>query len=177
MLTDQRLVYKSKRGDQSAFKQIYETHFDKMLTVAISLLRDHGEAEDVVQEVFANFIDGLHEFELRSSLKGFLATCVVNRCRDHLRKQKRRSRVYTQADRTQIPQNSPIHSAAGAELLEAALCAFDQLPYEQREAISLKIHAQMTFRAMAKHLNLSLGTVQARYRYGLNHMRKQLNGK
>jgi DNA-directed RNA polymerase specialized sigma24 family protein len=55
--------------------------------------------------------------------------------------------------------------------------ALARLPCEQREVITLRIHAGLTFRAMARALKVSLGTVQSRYRYGINNLKAALNGE
>jgi RNA polymerase sigma-70 factor (ECF subfamily) len=52
--------------------------------------------------------------------------------------------------------------------------ALRRLPYEQQEVITLHIHAGLTFRALARALRVPLGTVQSRYRYGLNNLRMEL---
>lgn len=53
MLAEDRvLIWRSKRGDQQAFDRIYDKYLDTLLTVALSLLGDMGQAEDAVQDVF-----------------------------------------------------------------------------------------------------------------------------
>ena len=46
-----------------------------------------------------------------------------------------------------------------------------KLPAEQREVVSLHIHGQMKFREIAQQLELSINTVQSRYRYGIEKLR------
>jgi len=52
-----------------------------------------------------------------------------------------------------------------------------ELPYEQREAIALRIHGNLGFRQIADLQNVSTKTVQSRYRYGLDKLRSTLNGE
>jgi RNA polymerase sigma-70 factor (ECF subfamily) len=176
MLEDYILVLRSKRGDHQAFDLIYRKYLDALLTVAMTLVGNAGDAEDVVQEVFMSLVQALSTFELRSNLRSFLAVCVANRCRDLLRKRSK-----TVPDRT-----GAIPAAAVCEPLEMAICSerigrlrapFIRLPYEQREVIALHIHTGLTFRAMARALGVPLGTVQSRYRYGLNTLKVLLNGQ
>ena len=51
------------------------------------------------------------------------------------------------------------------------------LPYEQREAVTLRLHADMKFREIARHQNVSIKTVLSRYQYGLDKLRVILNGE
>jgi len=55
--------------------------------------------------------------------------------------------------------------------------AMTELPYEQREAIALRIHGNLRFRQIAELQNVSTKTVQSRYRYGLDKLRSTLNGE
>ncbi len=178
MLAEDRvLIWKSKRGDQRVFDRIYHKYLDTMLTVAVSLLGDTSEAEDVVQDVFVKLIETLDRFQLRGSLKAFLATCVANRARDQLRKRMRKDRAGARLPEGHAQVTEPLERAMLSEDLLRAQLALSQLPYEQREVVTLKIHGGLSFRALAQQLELPLGTVQGRYRYGLDRLRKLLNGE
>ncbi len=176
MLDDPILLWRSKRGDRKAFDLLYERHLDTLLTVAMSLLGNAGDAEDAVHEVFASFIESLDTITLRSSLRSFLAVCVANKSRDVLR---RRNRPLLNP-RGEVPPSEapePLDLVIHSEQVNRLADALARLPYEQREVITLRIHAGLTFRAMARALKVSLGTVQSRYRYGLNNLKTALNGE
>jgi len=176
MLNDPILLWRSKRGDRRAFDLLYQRHLDTLLTVAMHLLGSASDAEDAVQEVFASFIESLDTLTLRSNLRSFLAVCVANRSRDMLR---RRNRPVVdprgQAAPAEAPE--PLELVIHNEQVRRLVDALAELPYEQREVITLHIHAGLTFRAMARALKISLGTVQSRYRYGLNNLKAALNGE
>ena len=176
MLDDPILLWRSKRGDRQAFDLLYERHLDTLLTVAMSLLGNAGDAEDAVQEVFASFIESLDTITLRSNLRNFLAVCVANKSRDMLR---RRNRPLADPRGTAAPAEAPepLDLVIRSEQVHRLADALARLPYEQREVITLRIHAGLTFRAMARALKVSLGTVQSRYRYGLNNLKTALNGE
>ena len=178
MLAEDRvLIWRSKRGDQQAFDRIYDKYLDTMLTVALSLLGDMDQAEDTVQDVFVKLIKTLDRFQLRGSLKAFLATCVANRARDQLRKHRRKDRAEGAMQENPVPATEPLERVMISEDMLRAQAALAQLPYEQREIVILKIHGGMSFRALARQLELPLGTVQGRYRYGLHRLRSLLNGE
>jgi RNA polymerase sigma-70 factor (ECF subfamily) len=176
MLDDPILLWRSKRGDRKAFDLLYERHLDRLLTVAMHLLGNASDAEDAVQEVFASFIESLDTITLRSSLRNFLAVCVANKSRDMLR---RRSRPLADPLGAAPPPDAPetLELVTHSEQVRCLVDALARLPYEQREVITLHIHAGLTFRAMARALDISLGTVQSRYRYGLNNLKTALNGE
>jgi RNA polymerase sigma-70 factor (ECF subfamily) len=173
MLKDRILIRKAKRGERWALDQIYERYRDVLLTVAMSLLGDPEQAQDVIQDVFVKFVESLDGFELRGKLRGYLATCVANRARDRLRQLSRDDCV--EQDNQGMLQDQPLELIIRNEQLYRLGKALAQLPYEQREVIALKVQGGLSFRAIARQLETCLGTVQSRYYYGLDRLRKQLN--
>ena len=92
MVEDRLLIWRLKRGRQDALCRIYEKYRDDLLRIAAGLLGEKSDAEDVVHEVFLTFIKNISGFTLTGSLKGYLATCTVNRVRNiHRRKDRHRS--------------------------------------------------------------------------------------
>jgi RNA polymerase sigma factor (sigma-70 family) len=149
-----------------------------MLTVAMSLLGDVNSAEDVVQDVFVRFAESLSGFELRGSLKAFLATCVANRSRNLMRQTSRQANTVARFENTgSTSTGSPLDLVLKHESLSRLQGALLTLPPEQREILILKTQGGLSFRALARELNLSLGTVQSRYRYGLDRLRSLMNGE
>ena len=176
MLEDRLLLWKFKHGSREAFRLIYEKYADGLLTVAANLLNDKADAEDVVQDVFISFVQSVQKFHLRGSLKGYLATCVANRSRDYLRKNRRRQTLtVNQADKATTDVKSPVQLVLRSEQLQRLSRAVAELPYEQREAIVLRLHGKMRFKAIAGLQNISIKTAQSRYRYGLDKLRSLLN--
>ena len=172
MLEDQILWWRSKRGSRRAFDLIYQKYVDMMLAVALHLLGNAGDAEDVVQEVFTSLVEAPQTLELHGSLKGFLAICVANKSRDVLR--RRKLAPAGRDDREPVAVDEPLGLVIRNEQILRLREALRRLPYEQQEVITLRIHAGLTFRAMARALQVPLGTVQSRYRYGLNSLRMEL---
>ena len=175
MLEDRILLWKTKRGDKSAFDTLYDRYVDTLLTIGRNLLGNADEAEEVVQDVFASFVESLASFELRGSLKGFLAICVANRARDALRKRSRVASTEYEAPPKRVSE--PLELMIRSEQIDRLQQALAELPAEQREIIVLKVHAGLSFRVMARELGMALGTVQNRFRYGIDRLRRSLNGE
>jgi RNA polymerase sigma factor (sigma-70 family) len=178
MLEDKLLLWKFKRGNKDAFRLIYEKYVDDLLTLAANLLNDKARAEDVVQDVFISFVQSVEKFHLRGSLKGYLATCVANRARDYMRRNKRQQAI-SLGEAEQVTSNikSPVQLAINNEELQKINQAITGLAYEQREAIMLRLHGQMRFREIAQLQNVSVKTALSRYRYGLDKLKSTLNGE
>ena len=177
MLEDELLKWKFRRGSREALARIYEKYLDSMLTLAAGLLNDVGQAQDVVHDVFVSFARSAPGFQLRGSLSGYLATSVVNRVRDYQRRRCRQvagsSRRIEPARELAPPDDTVIFTEQAGRLSEVIA----ELPEEQREVVLLRLTADMKFRDIAKLQQVSINTVQGRYRYGLDRLRSMLNGE
>jgi len=178
MLEDRLLLWKFKRGSRDAFRTIYEKYAGDMLTLAGNLLDDKVGAEDIVQDVFIKLVESIGTFHLTGNLKSYLTTCVANRSRDCIRRRiRQRNAMAKQAEKTPAGIKSAVHLAINSEQLLKLSNAMTELPYEQREAIALRIHGRLRFRQIAELQNVSTKTVQSRYRYGLDKLRSTMNGE
>jgi RNA polymerase sigma-70 factor (ECF subfamily) len=176
MLEDELLKWKFRRGSREALARIYEKYLDSMLTLAMGLLNDVSEAEDVVHDVFVSFARSVPGFRLRGSLGGYLATSVVNRIRDRRRQQRRRTcrdAGFCVPNESAGPDQTVIFTEQAGRLNAAVA----QLPEEQREVVLLRLAMDMKFRDIAKVQQTSVNTVLGRYRYGLNRLKSMLNGE
>lgn len=174
MLEDRILIWQCRNGSEEALCRIYTKYKDFMLTLAKGMLIDHATAEDVVQDVFVRFAGSVKQFQLRGSLKGYLATCVSNRARDLMRAGKRRSRPADPIEPTGLEVGTPERSAMEREEIGQLRVALEQIPYEQREVVLLRLKGGMTFRKIAEHAGVSTSTVHGRYRYGLAKLKSLL---
>lgn len=178
MIEDELLKWKFKQGSTEALSCIYEKYLDDLLTLAAGLLRDPNEAEDIVQDVFVSFAKSAKTFKLRGSLKAYLATSVVNRVRDRMRKWRTESLGRDRHDHeADVDLRGPEKSLIYSEQWQRVIRAMDELPYPQREAVLLRIKSGMTFREIAKAQDISAGAVMARYRCGLKKLQSSLNGE
>jgi len=175
MIEDELLKWKFKQGSTEALSCIYEKYLDDLLTLAVGLLNDSNEAEDVVQDVFVSFVKSAKTFRLRGSLKAYLATSVINRVRDRIRK---RNRSLDQ-DRLKADKDwhGPDQSLIYSEQWQRLVRMLGELPYEQREVVLLRLKNEMKFREIAKVQNVSIHTAMARYKRGLNRLKSRLNGE
>ncbi len=174
MFEDRRLIRRFNAGDAQALRRIYEKYRSDLLRVAGALLHDPTAVEDVVHDVFVAFASQAGRFELKGSLKGYLAICVANRARNVGRREKpispeRRRQVEPQSDSSEIVADSELH-----EKIRTALAG---LATEQRQAIVLHVLGSLRFREIACQTGESVNTVKSRYRYGIARLRSQLNGQ
>jgi RNA polymerase sigma-70 factor (ECF subfamily) len=178
MLREMQLVWRFNRGHTDALRNIYELHKHELVTLATALLVDKAEAEDVVHDVFVVFIQSGGRFRLTGSLKGFLSTCVANRARNRNKSKRNHAPGEAAANEPAAPDNErPDLAAMFGEELRCVGGALAELPYEQREAVGLRLCSGMRFQAIAQMQGVSTNTVQGHCRYGLDKLKTLLDGK
>lgn len=177
MVEDRILVWRFNRGSKDALQRIYEKYKSDLLGLAVSLLRDRSAAEDVVHDVFVSFAKSCGTFRLNGTLKGYLSTCVANSARDRNRLKSGKNAGLDVAAGVGVNAGSPMEYAMDREESGKVQDLLGRLPYEQREIIVLHLHQGMRFWEIARALNVSINTVQSRYRYGLEKLRSLTNGE
>lgn len=178
MLEDKLLIWKVKKGDKSAFCQIYEKYRDDLLRIASGLLKERSVAEDVVHDVFVTFIHSVDRFKLTGSLRGYLTTCVVNKIRNLHRTKARHGTVNIDGiDPPTSDLKRPDQWILQDEAFEQLCEAMTTLPYEQRETVILRVQGEMKFSTIAAMQETSVKTVMSRYRYGITKLRSLLNSE
>jgi RNA polymerase sigma factor (sigma-70 family) len=88
------LVRRVQARDEMAFREIVERYQAKVFSIIYGILRNHNDAEDIAQQVFAKIYFSIQNFDFRSSLLTWIYKITVNECYDYLRKKRVRKLVY-----------------------------------------------------------------------------------
>src|SRR6202167_506048 len=88
------LVRRVQARDELAFREIVERYQSKVFSIIYGILRNHNDAEDIAQQVFAKIYFSIRNFDFRSSLLTWIYKITVNECYDYLRKKRVRKLVY-----------------------------------------------------------------------------------
>src|SRR5437870_608324 len=88
------LVRRVQARDELAFREIVERYQSKVFSIIYGILRNHNDAEDISQQVFAKIYFSIRNFDFRSSLLTWIYKITVNECYDYLRKKRVRKLVY-----------------------------------------------------------------------------------
>jgi len=143
------------------------------LTIKLGSLQD---AEDVLQEVFYRILKYKLRFRLIRNPSAYLFRMARNEAAHYLKKRKRDQKIrYPEEGFTKVIKESlegPDH-----RVLDKASEALAEIPDEQREVIVLKFFEQLTFKEIARICGVSMGTITSRYRYGMEKMRKIMEGR
>src|ERR1700760_1791189 len=87
--SDEDLLAGVRAGDEDAFMTLVERYGALMLRVALMYVRTRAVAEDVVQDSWLGFLQGLARFEGRSSLKTWLVRITANQARSRAKRERR----------------------------------------------------------------------------------------
>ncbi|MFD0962300.1 RNA polymerase sigma factor [Paenibacillus chungangensis] len=169
------------QGSEAAFELFYERYAPLVLRIAVKMLGDRMEAEDMCHEVLLEAIRKSDKYDAaKGSVDAWIAVMARSRCLDRLRKQKKRAAAEL-LDRDRLPE--PGVSLAAEE---AAIGRIQQkiireeltkLPEAQRNAIAAAYFRDKTQSQIAREWQVPLGTVKSWIRYGLGNLRKQLSKK
>ena len=101
--TDHRLVAKVRRGDDRAFELLYRRYQRRIHAYILGMVKDHGRAEDVTQEVFVSALRRMRATERPIAFKPWIYEIAKNACIDAFRRSKRAEEVSYDADDSLAP--------------------------------------------------------------------------
>ena len=162
------LLRRLAAGDQKALGEFYDLYAGLANGLALRILRDSSDAEDVVQEAFVQVWRQAGRYDpRRGSPQAWLCTIARTRALDRLRR-----RVSRREDATEAPP-----ATADAPQTEEALTvrkALDGLSSDQRRALELAYYEGLTQTEIARELNEPLGTIKTRIRTAMIRLREAL---
>ena len=162
------------RGDQAAFAQLYDATSSRVVGLAVRVVRDPAQAEEVAQEAFLEIWKTSGRFDpAKGSPLGWLLTIVHRKAVDRVRS----AEASTRRDTTYHQRNQPVEHDSTAEAATASLeagrvrQALSSLTPVQREALELAYFGGYTHTEVATMLELPVGTAKTRIRDGLIRLR------
>lgn len=165
------LLPRVARQDHAAARECVARYGDLVWSIALRLLRDRSDAEDVVQDVFLDLWRSAPRFDPGIASEATFVTMIARRrIYDRLRSAARRPRP------TDVDDIDQLGSRSGADRTEARLAAraLEQLQPDDRHVLLLAIHEGLTHREIAERLEMPLGTVKTRARRALLQLRELL---
>jgi RNA polymerase sigma-70 factor (ECF subfamily) len=152
----------------AADQQWLERQRGRLFRIALSVLRNHEEAEDVVQETLLAFVRIARRSEIRAP-EAYLARAV----RWNAVKHRARRRRHPALDGVAEPGVDDRPNRLDAIELERAIAG---LPLAQQTVIRLRFYLGLTFQEIGTNLSISTNTAASRTRYALANLRRQLGG-
>ncbi|MBQ0829887.1 ECF RNA polymerase sigma factor SigK [Streptomyces tagetis] len=167
------------RGDRAAFEALYALVSGPVYGLALRVVRDPAQAEEVAQEALLELWSSAARFDpARGSALAWTLTLAHRRAVDRVRSARAAGeRDRREARRSHHPAFDQVveEVEAGLERDEVRRC-LDRLTALQRQSVTLAYYDGYTYREVAERLSVPLGTVKTRMRDGLDRLRACLVG-
>jgi RNA polymerase sigma-70 factor (ECF subfamily) len=168
--SDVELLRKAAHGDMQAFHALIDRHSQRLFRLAVSLVGNAADAEDVLQEASIGAFRGLGRFEERSSVGTWLTRILVLQAAKWRRDKKRsKAAALKEGDDTGVAGGS-----GGVDARIDLQAALKLLSPEHREILVLREFEQMGYEEMAAVLGVPRGTVESRLHRARGELRDKL---
>jgi RNA polymerase sigma-70 factor, ECF subfamily len=170
--SDDLLLERVRNSDQQAMAEIFDRYGSMAYSVALRVLKDPGQAEDVMQEIFFQLWRKPDAFvEGRGSLCGWLMVVARNRAIDAMR---RRKPTDSPDDVVLLSKTNLASETERNVLMEKVRYVLKNLPPEQQKSLELAYFEGLSHSEIAERTGDALGTVKTRIRLALIGLRKAL---
>jgi RNA polymerase sigma-70 factor (ECF subfamily) len=157
------------QGDASALAELYDRHAGLAFGLALRVLRDRTEAEDVVQEAFVQVWRQATRYDpARGTPEAWLCAIVRTRAIDRLR------RRLSRREQPEAPEPARAAATPDPEGTLAVRKAMQILSPDQRRALELAYYEGLTQSEIARRLDEPLGTIKTRIRTAMIRLREEL---
>jgi RNA polymerase sigma-70 factor (ECF subfamily) len=161
--------------DETAFEQVFKTHFKRLHVYAFTILRDEVEAEEMVQQVFFKLWERNENLSLTGSVSAYLYRAVHNESLNYIRHQKVRSNHQLHvAYRMKNEVEHPSKKVIAGELEKKIHAALNELPEQCRTIFQMSRFDELKYREIADELGISVKTVENQMGKALKLLRQKL---
>ncbi len=167
---DQRLVAAVRRGDDRAFEALYTRYHRRIHAYVMGMVKDHGRAEDVTQEVFVSALRRMRETERPIAFKAWIYEIAKNACIDQFRRSKRAEEVSLEADDGFAPSDygrlvgsdpTPDAAVAAKQDLDNLCGAFGGLSDTHHEILVMRELEGLSYREIGDRMSMSRPAVES----------------
>ncbi|WP_239461756.1 sigma-70 family RNA polymerase sigma factor [Occallatibacter savannae] len=172
MGSDQSLMAEVRAGGEQAMAKVFDRYAGLVYSVALRVLKDAGQAEDVMQEIFFQLWRNPDSFSFsRGTLGTWLLVVARNRAIDQLRQRRPAEPV----DEVVVASTTNLQSEAERSILMQRVRGIvGDLPQEQQQSLQLAFFDGLSHSEIAERTGQPLGTVKTRIRSALSSLRKRL---
>jgi RNA polymerase sigma-70 factor (ECF subfamily) len=169
-IDDARLVEQFRRGDKSAFERIVEQYSVDVAALSNRLLGWPGDVEDITQDIFLAAFLGLRKFRCECSLKSWLFTITINKCRTNRYKRLLRLRRFSRKIDDYSLSSDCENGSMDADEFKRVRRAVAALPANYREPVVLRYLEEIDTDEISRILGITKNTLNVR----LSRARKRL---
>jgi len=168
------LFEKIKKGDEKAFERLFHNHYGHLCLFAEHFVRNHTEAEEIVQDIFVRLWENRKRIIIATSVKNYLFRSVKNRCLNFLQHKKIETR-YAEKLLSEAEQNIPDDT----DFIESGLLrkieeSISSMPEKRQEIFRLSREEGLKYREIAEKLDISIKTVETHMGLAIKTLRNKL---
>jgi len=176
-LSDAELITAILAGDIDSFAGLVRRYQDTCTRFAVRMLGSHVDADDALQSAFMRAFRGLRSCKDPERFGGWLYQIVVNECRTHASRQRRRElRFPTAEDAIERAVAPGSEAEADNDVGGHIERALSMLPAEQREAFLLKHVEELSYEEIAEMTGVSVSALKMRVKRACDALRDLLEG-
>lgn len=158
--TEQYLLSRIKAGDQSALKQVFETHYRWLVAEVYQLIRDRDGAQDLVQDVFATFWQKRAVLEIHTSIAAYLKKAAINTALNYIKTRKRFDFNEPETFLTALPDTTTTAEDLTESHTKQLMAHIDNLPEKCRIVFMLSRFDDLSHKEIAEKLGISTKTIE-----------------
>jgi len=180
-LSDEELIACLQEGQSDALAVLFDRYQKLVLSIALKIVRDPGEAEDVTQTVFLDIYRAVAQFDpSKGSTKVWLMQYAYHRAIN--RRQHLQGREFYTSTELEEADSRPVEAHAtfgmsSPEIKELVRKSMVALPEEQRSVIEMASYEGLTMREIADRTGESFANVRHHYYRGLRKLQSLIVGK
>ncbi|HYH61753.1 MAG TPA: sigma-70 family RNA polymerase sigma factor, partial [Solirubrobacterales bacterium] len=168
--SDSHLVAAVRRGDDRAFEQLYSLYQRRISAYIFGMVKDHGRAEDITQEVFISALRRIRETDRAIAFKPWIYEIAKNACIDQFRRSRRTDEVSFDAGeglggadqgRLVAAEPTPDDAVDAKQQLEQLCGAFGGLSDSHHEILVLREFEGLSYREIGERMGLSRPGVES----------------
>ena len=171
---DFTFIKELKAGDEDAYKYLMHSYYEKLCHYAFQLIKDHDEAEDIVQETFVRIWINAKHLKPDKSLSAFLYRCVYNEFIDRIRKQKKIVPLEQNHLETITQVFVETASVNPEEILDQLKDEIQKLPPKCKEVFLLKKKEGLSLSEISNYLKISKKTAEGHITRAYKILRKRM---
>lgn len=173
MKTEQDIIKKFVAGDLTTFEMVFRDYYTPLVRYGNTLLRDHDETEDVVQQVFVSMWEKHAQLAIHTSVRAVLYKAVHNACLNRLKHRKVRAEYAADVKHSQ--EEAMQDQQLQAKELETKIQeAVAKMPEQCARIFSMSRFEQLRYQEIADQLGLSVKTVENQMGKALKIVREHL---
>jgi RNA polymerase sigma-70 factor (ECF subfamily) len=157
----QDLIIRCKSGDHKAYKELYMLYAKSMFNIALRILKNKDEAEDITQEAFIKAYYKINQFDFQATFGAWLKKIVVNQALDFLRKESK-WKMDVLGDESNFEENEIDWEDIDLRV-DAVKKAIHNLPTGFRAVASLYLFEGYEHKEIAEILSISENTSKSQF--------------